>query len=213
MIEFGPFARVFEKGELRVPGHLILLGLRERRSSRPELDERSMVFRRVLAAVEHPEADAFILALFADLNWRPHLVAAIAALLKPSDQVCAALWRAIDGGSWVTPQLAAAAYFLDPDLPANIRGRVGTFDAPRPPVRTSSGERRSAKLVTSLMALADRVPVLDDWRRQRLQGKEFRDILASEADKFAGLTLGWLERCREVFAKEGRPLSPRFLEA
>ena len=64
--KFGPFAAVFSRGELAVPGHLELLDL-HRPTSQVVLDR----IERALAA---GDSGRWLSALFADANWRPHLV-------------------------------------------------------------------------------------------------------------------------------------------
>src|SRR5436190_18435423 len=74
--KFGPFARVFEKGELEVPGHLELLGLNS--------SGAQIVIDRIVVAMKIGDTQRWLTALLHDVNWRPHLVGAIALLLDPT---------------------------------------------------------------------------------------------------------------------------------
>jgi hypothetical protein len=71
------------------------------------------------------ELAVWIGRLFAELNWRPHLVGAIALLLGAGRAAeIGALWRAIDRGSWVGPLLVVTADFRDPEFPSAARTRI-----------------------------------------------------------------------------------------
>jgi hypothetical protein len=62
---------------------------------------------------------------FSSLNWRPHLVAAVAlSVLGNNREAFAKLCSAFDAGTWVTPQLAVVAYLRDPDFSEPARERV-----------------------------------------------------------------------------------------
>ena len=61
------------------------------------------------AAGASPDFGADVQALLADENWRMHLIAAGAIFVAPERCPVEALWERIEAGSWVTPQLLAAA--------------------------------------------------------------------------------------------------------
>jgi len=108
--EFGPFAIAFEDGGLSAPGHLVLLNLMTG-------EEAQLVIEKIYGAMASGQSQLWIDALLAERDWRPHLPAAIAFLLDRGLTLQREpLWRAIDAGSWVTPQLAVVAYFSDPCL-------------------------------------------------------------------------------------------------
>ncbi len=69
-------------------------------------------------------------------GWRDQVTAAAAIALSGSDAVTAelsgALWLAIDGASWVAPQLVAAALIADRDFEPQAAERL-TGAARRPP--------------------------------------------------------------------------------
>jgi hypothetical protein len=78
---------------------------------------------RALAA--SPDADAELAALFAERNWRCHLVAATALLVSGASPArLDALWGALDAGSWAAPQLAVIAWLLDEQFEARARSRI-----------------------------------------------------------------------------------------
>jgi hypothetical protein len=102
LTEFGPFAIAFDRGELKVPGYLELLGLND--------NDSQVVIDRIERASATGDPRPWVDALLNDANWRPHLVAAIAFLLDDRDTLDRhLLWKAIDSGSWVTPQLVVTA--------------------------------------------------------------------------------------------------------
>ena len=81
--------------------------------------------------------------LLLDDNWRVAVggvAAAIALGLEP--RVVHALWLALDRGSWVAPQLAVAASFLDPEFEERV---AAAFIAPAeaPPSPSSAWPSRS----------------------------------------------------------------------
>ncbi len=173
MEQVGPFSAVFERGELRVPGYLPLLHLD------PE-DECLVVFGRVQRALAAPDSDDGIRALLADPNWRPHLVAAVALSLRgTADGATEQLWAAMDGGSWVTPQLAAVAKSLDPDFESNAKRRIADPTA------------RSSKMLASLVALLVPEPA---WLDEALQREDVQGAMSSDVDNGAGLASRWALR-------------------
>jgi len=110
-----------------------------------------------------------ICLLLGHINWRPHLVGAVAiATLPYSPEANGKLWAAIDSGSWVTPQLAAAASFRDPAfaqhaqerLRAGYRVDTSRSATPSVPERHSAtgpagSLHRSAKTTASLIRLLE----------------------------------------------------------
>lgn len=78
-------------------------------------------------------------------GWREQITAAAAIAVSaaargkplsddPLDPLRAALWRAIDGASWVAPQLVASALLADPEFEARAAERLA--DAMRRPPKT-----------------------------------------------------------------------------
>ena len=66
-------------------------------------------------------------------GWRDQVTAAAAIAVAGADaDLLAALWRAIDGASWVVPQLVAAALLADAEFERRAAERLTTV-ARRPP--------------------------------------------------------------------------------
>jgi len=66
-------------------------------------------------------------------GWRDQVTAAAAIAVAGADaDLLAALWRAIDGASWVVPQLVAAALLADAEFEPRAAERLTTV-ARRPP--------------------------------------------------------------------------------
>lgn len=120
-----------------------------------------------------PEAE--VRALLLDDNWRVTVAGVAAALaLGPSPRVCEALWRALECGSWVAPQLAGAAFVLDRQFAEKAAGFVSA--------------ERPAKSLVSVATLLDRTRGLPP----RLQA-------LPEAESTRRITLRWLERTAAEF--------------
>ncbi len=110
-----------------------------------------------------------ICLLLGHINWRPHLVAAVAiATLPYNPDANRELWAAINSGSWVIPQLAAAASFRDPAFAQQARERLRAgyrvdtsrsagLSAPERHSATGPGGslHRSAKTTASLIRLLE----------------------------------------------------------
>ena len=111
--DFGTFAPVFESAH----GYLALLHL-----ARDDSDAAVRLVRQC-AAIDTDRSST--LTLLSDLDWRPTLVAAVAAALLPLDtRVTNALWHRFDSGSWVVPQIAAVLASIDPDFQLQARRRL-----------------------------------------------------------------------------------------
>ena len=117
--EFGPFETVFARGSLSVPGYLPLLNLCG--------GEVQVVLKRIDGAIdESTNPGRYIRRLLQDVNWRMHLVGAVAILLSRDEESLPVddLWGAFDAGSWVAPQLAVTAFFSDKEFVQRARARV-----------------------------------------------------------------------------------------
>jgi len=210
--EFGPFAEVFARGQLAVPGHLELLGLHQPGSQ--------VVIDRIQRALAHGPSQGWIDALFGDPNWRPHLVGAIALILDNRETLePAGLWRAVDAGSWVLPQLLVSAYFVDPDFPARCRDRLRAGAPVAPPEGLSAVERhsatgpgsaldRSAKLLASLTSVGRRVPSLRDWIDIECSRPELSRLISQDVDNASQICDDWLEQVVDQFQLRGVRLVP-----
>src|SRR5262245_47832834 len=97
--EYGVFAPLFET----VHGYTALLHAKYA----GDVDRVGDCCRRT----DDPFAD--ICRMLEQGNWRPHLVAATAVVLCGYQaEAVRLLWRQLDRGSWVAPQLAAALSFV-----------------------------------------------------------------------------------------------------
>ena len=207
---FGPFAHVFERGELEVSGHLELLGLNS--------SGVQVVIDRIVVAVAAGDTPRWLTALLHDVNWRPHLVGAIALIVEPTLD-SSLLWYAIDRGSWAIPQLVVVAAHVDPRFRERIRERA---DA-QCPVAVPSGlgpiERhsatgpegqtdRSAKMLASILAMSAEFPDLAEWRAKTLDDYRTKAMLAVDAswNKSDQIVLSWLDALRSAFRARGRSL-------
>jgi hypothetical protein len=142
----GPFQRLWERDGRAVPGHLPLLGLWD--------CEREIAIIRDV--VRDGEDAPSVLAMLADRNWRPNLVAATAILFHPRDgRFAAPLWSALDEGSWVSPQIAVVLSLHDADFVPRAIDRVER----RCPLAPGRWERAvgtpNAKALSALVALLD----------------------------------------------------------
>lgn len=215
--QFGPFAAVFEKGELAVPGHLELLHLHQ--------PGAQIVIDRVERALSTGDPARWVAALFRDVNWRPHLVGAIALLLEQSGTLDRSLlWRAIDAGSWVTPQLVVTAVFVDPSFPERARVSVdeqcpGSVPAGLTPAERhgATGRTRgpSAKMLASLLAASAAIPSLERWaadlqRDARVEQLRKKDVWTEdEWNSSSEIAVSWMSNVRRAFLERGRTLAPR----
>lgn len=203
---FGQFAVVFEPmGDDRTP-YLCLLHLH---------DERSVnVVNAIRGATEHDSADNCIVTLLRDVDWRPHLVGAIAAHFRPSANAIAQMWAALDAGSWVTPQLAAILTNCDSAFRDRALDRLNSlcphsndpeYSIESPIERHSAqgpagSHHRSAKSAASLSSLLkcdcpdhDLVKTLDVHAKlQQLIGDDF--------DNSGDVAISWRRRFLELAA-------------
>jgi hypothetical protein len=189
------------------------------RSSNNQTLAAQIVIDRIAKALQCGDSTRWIAALFRDANWRPHLVGAIALLLQPSlDHEL--LWHAVDGGSWVTPQLVVTATFVDPLFRDHARSRVAALCPVVVPVGLTPPERhsatgpagrqaRSAKMLASLIAVSVEFPDLAQWREDVLQDERVKSLLAVDAswdgsDRIVG---SWSAAVRNAFLARGTSLS------
>jgi hypothetical protein len=186
--QFGPFAHAFTRNARSVPGHLELLGLQGRAAQ--------VVIDRIERALARDGAFRFVDVLFDDPNWRPHLVGAVALILDDGDHTLVrALWRAIDAGSWVIPQLVVTALMIDRDFPARLVERVEASC--------------SAKLLASLLSVGAAVQSLGSWIAGAREEPRVVDLLKQDVDNAPSIAEGWQKRLVEHFALRGRVLKPK----
>ena len=122
------------------------------------------------------------LALLGDPRWRGQLVACAAIVIAGSDRdLDVALWRALDGGSWVAPQLVVTAFLLDPEFEARAEERL------------LSVTRRGPKVIAALVRAYHRLP---KPRMNVVAQLARHDPLLATEDGRTGIfgVDGWLDR-------------------
>ena len=171
-----------------------LLSVESRYLALLHLPKEQAPFDELIALLsESPDAASELDALFAHGDWRGHLVAALAMLASGEPHAVAALWRRLELGTWVAPQLAAAAFVLDPDFETRARAHLGG-DAP-------------LKTQAALGALYRRLPsprltVLAQLGEPRLTRSQ-------EGQDGARYALEWLDRLIEVAPPSVKARWPR----
>jgi hypothetical protein len=204
--EFGPFAVVWRDG----PGYLPLLHL-----SSGDVQPVLLAVSEALRSV--PDDQDHIQLMLQHSDWRPHLVAAVAALLsRDPSNFAPSLWAAFDRGSWVAPQLAVALHFSDPDFVPQAKRRVvdrctvAVSEGMLPPEGLLPFQRRerSAKNLASLMRVLSHVPSEATWVVSELAAGDVQALLKADVDSAGEIVDSWSEAARDQFAKYGRNLSP-----
>ena len=108
-----------------------------------------VAIEEVRAAIDTAWQAAAVEVLLAG-GWRDQITAAAAIALSDrplsDDPLCAALWRAIDGASWVAPQLVAAALIADPKFETRAADRL------------ADAARRAPKTIGALVRAYTRCP-------------------------------------------------------
>jgi hypothetical protein len=208
--EFGPFAAV-----LKLPGEpapLVLLSMRSAATA--------AVIDRIERALSADDAARGAAALFASPDWRPHLVGAVALILDADRRLGPSmLWNAVDAGSWVTPQLVAAAYLVDPSFPDRLQERIDARCAVAMPAKLSPAERhratgpataeqRSAKLLMSLLSVGRRVPVLAGRLAAAARRPDLAALQVDDRDNSGNIAENWLINLEGQFKSRGRVLTP-----
>ena len=199
--EFGIFEPVFESAH----GYLALLGLS------PADASRAVEFvRNCCRKVSNPSSD--ICRLLAESNWRPHLVGTVAVIISGCDAEAASLlWRRLDCGSWVTPQIGAALFLVDPDFPSQARTRLEA----RCPVDSTELRsmtplerhfaagpagtvHRSAKAAATLLQLAAMASPIPPWVREMRAAKDLQALLKQDVDGSDKKAERWQNRMKEI---------------
>lgn len=195
--DFGTFEPVFQSAH----GYLALLNL----SSGDEAEAVDLV-RRCCQKVPHPVPE--ICRLLADSNWRPHLVAAVAAILvKPDRDVVRSLWHRMDMGSWVSPQIGVALYIVDPDFevesrrrleaecPLNISELASMTALERHVAAGPAGSvERSAKSASTLIQLLKMKTPIPAWVQGLADSERIRTLVAMDIDGSAAIAEKWFRK-------------------
>jgi hypothetical protein len=194
--DFGTFAPVFETAH----GYLALLNL--------SADDSADAVRLVRqCAVADTNRDS-ILSLLADLNWRPTLVAAVAAAFLPQDsRITDALWHRVDAGSWVVPQIVVILATIDSGFELRARQRLEahcpldsselralTMVERHSAAGPAGGTERSAKTASVLETILSVANPRPTWLDAVLASTEHRQLVALDIDSAGSIAQSWGER-------------------
>lgn len=147
-----------------------------------------------------------VVKLLDQTDWRPHLVAAVAvAILGYDEKSLTKLWSSIDARSWVTPQLAVAAYLKDPKFSesAKVRIQAGCPVIALRQISNCSSNRQSdvgpalipiqsAKLAASLVRLVGLLSVPPRWFKAQESSPELTALLSKDEDLSGEIAESWL---------------------
>ena len=203
--EFGIFAPVFETAH----GYLALLGLRS--SDAPESVAR---VRDCCRRAPDPFPD--VCRLLTEANWRPHLVATVAVIIRGyHEEAVRLLWRRLDTGSWVTPQIGVALSIVDPEFLQRARERLEA----RCPLDASDLRRitaierhsaagpagsvaRSAKAAQTLIQIVRTRSSEAEWLDQLFAAPDFQALLREDFDGSDGIADSWSQRIRAIISAD-----------
>lgn len=210
--DFGPFAELFEPREGSVGGYLQLLNL-------SLTDDANDAIDRITRALAAPDASQSVGQMLSQMDWRPHLVAAVACLVNSDEMVVEDLWCTLDRGSWVTPQLVVVALLVDPDFPERAMSRVArrcpiAMPPGLPPMEPHLAARvdrgRSAKMLASVLEAALLIPRMATWRAEIQSIPDIMELLKRNAyDQSDTITRRWFHRICAIFAARGVALVPK----
>ncbi|MFT4252685.1 MAG: hypothetical protein QM608_09390 [Caulobacter sp.] len=187
--QFGAFARVFEEGR-----YLDLLHLD---APAPAID----LIRSIVGADPSAREGEVVALLRPDSFWRAQLVGVAAVLSGVSGPATlAAVWRALEHPSWVSPQLAATLSLVDPAFIAGAQRRLDSLcHVDAEPVRQRFRQSvehcpdfKDGKQMAALLALLETIHG-QTWVRAYGERPEVEQLLA-KAREGDGLALGWRER-------------------
>jgi hypothetical protein len=194
------------------PAPLLLLSMRSG-ETRPVID-------RIEHALSCQGAARSADALLASPDWRHHLVAAVALILDAGARFDPApLWAAMDAGSWVTPQLVATAYLVDPSFPDRLQSRIKAGCPVEVPSNLSplerhratgpaSPEQRSAKLSASLLRIGLLVPSIAAGLKPVMNTPKLAALQVADRDNSGNIAENWLKNVESQLRSAGRVLAP-----
>lgn len=199
--EFGIFEPVFTSPH----GYLALLNL-----SSNDSGQAVQLVRDCCRKAGDPQPA--IRNLLTEPNWRPHLVASVAAIVTGGHTTTAQeLWDRIDAGSWVTPQIAVALYLVDSNFASQARTRleagcaldiselIDMTPAERHSAAGPAGEfHRSAKAAAALLRLLEMISPAPAWLNDLRASESVKGLVAQDLDDSAGIAERWLNRIRTV---------------
>lgn len=194
------FAPVFESPH----GYLALLHLTS--------NDAEAAVRLVRDCASSPSARLGMIELLQEVNWRPTLVAAVAALFIPANpDILKNLWKRIDSGSWVVPQIAVTLSIVDPDFMDRCKERLAeNCPLDLSELRSLSalerhsaagpagGVERSAKAARALSWLAGQCEPRPDWLLQLLETPEYQSLVAQDMDSSDIIAEQWHRRIMAI---------------
>lgn len=186
------FAPCFDKSPYStVPVYLNLLS--PRYPIEAEVRYAVEIVRRCTRISENKEAEVVAL-LTGSGNWRPHLVGAVAVLLGVNTEATRnALWVSFDG-SWVSPQLAVAAFLRDPAFETNARPRIEAgCPATIPEYCPKPGywDELSRQPLSALVFLCRQLPTATEWLDDALEDERIRELSNDEWDHGDRIAAEW----------------------
>lgn len=198
--EFGAFAPVFNLAH----GYLALLNL--------SANDSPAAVRLVRQCAVADTDRSSILGLLSDLNWRPTLVAAVAAAFLPLDtRITDALWHRFDSGSWVVPQIAVILASIDPDFLRQARQRLEahcpldsselralTMIERHSAAGPAGGVERSAKSASALQTILSAAVPPPEWLAVVLASQGHQQLVASDIDAAGSIAERWGERFAQI---------------
>jgi hypothetical protein len=149
-------------------------------------------------------------------NWRPHLVAATAVVVCGyRAEPVRLLWRRLDRGSWVAPQIAAALSIVDPEFVERARERLeaGCPQDSSDLSRMSSLERhvaagpagtlgRSGKSAAALLRVVQMRSPPPEWLENVVASADFQTLLREDVDQLGGIAEGWSRQMKEILSSD-----------
>jgi hypothetical protein len=201
----GIFAPVFETAH----GYLALLGLRAADAS-----ESIARVRDCCRRTEDPFRD--ICQLLADANWRPHLVAAVAMIVSGYHaEAVRLLWRRLDTGSWVTPQIGVALSIVDPEFLQRARERLEagcpldssdlrqmTAIERHSAAGPAGAVARSAKAAKVLLYLVRMRLPQSEWLDDVVAATDFQSLIREDIDGSDGIAEVWFQRVAAIMSED-----------
>ena len=193
--DFGPFAAFWRD---RPKAYLSFLGM-----GTPDVQPALTSLSHVLRSTA--DGHRYIEVMLQGRNWRPHLVASVAALLSDDRAAYApALWRTFDCGSWVAPQLAVALYLSDPEFSREakhrIAGRCPVTEAANLPAIERSVRSRN---VASLLRVVSYLPSETNWVVSELKHPEVRALIKADSDSSGDIADWWLKAVQTEYGRLG----------
>ena len=169
-------------------------------------DDATVALREIRSAIRgSPHLQDEVIALFENPNWRPQLVGGVALLLGAATPTTLdALWRAVDAGSWASPQLVGVASTVDTQFVSHAMERIiarcpivaERLDRmPWPERHSAAGPesiiQHSAKLFAALVGVVELSQERPDWLTQELAKSDAQALLATDQGGSRSLAPKW----------------------